>query len=88
MSRFKELLKELLSKWVKRFRVERHVSQEVMAETLHISTRSYIDLEHAKYCFSSPSLILFMLKLSDNEVLALLRDCRKLKEEIGHDDVA
>lgn len=78
MHPYQALLKNFLTKRVYGYRVEHHYSQEHVAEILLISPRSYIDLKHGKYCFSAPTLITFLLLLTDSEVLNLLQDFRSL----------
>ena len=57
-----------------------------MAEKLRISPRSYIDLERGKYGFSAATFAFFLLILSEEDVLELLRSLRKLiNEEDSHD---
>ena len=59
-----------------------------MAELLHISPRSYFDLEHGKYGLSALTLIFFLLILSKTDVLNLLDEFQNLVDRAGKDDVA
>ena len=45
------------------------ITQEEMAERLHISTRSYIDLEHGKYGVSAVALLFFLSQLPEREMV-------------------
>lgn len=85
---YQSLLKKFLSERVYEKRMQLQYTQEHMAEALHISPRSYIDLEHGKYSFSILTFIFFLLLLSEDEVLQLLRDFRILTERTDHNDAA
>lgn len=88
MRMYRSLLKKFLSERVYEKRLQLQYTQERMAEALHISPRSYIDLEHGKYGFSILTFIFFLLLLSEDEVLQLLRDFRMLTERTDHNDAA
>ena len=88
MRQYKLLLQDFLTDRLKTFRLNKELSQEQMAELLHISPRSYIDLEHGKNGFSATSLIFFQLSLPRSEVLRLLDDFWKLVERKEQDDLA
>lgn len=88
MRPYQTLLKTFLSKRVYDYRMELQYSQEHMAEILHITPRSYIDLEHGKYNFSTLTFIFFLMSLPENEVLNLLHDFRALMERGNHNDAA
>ena len=44
-----------------------------MAEKLHITPRSYIDLEHGKYGSSTVTLLFFLALLPDAKMAELVR---------------
>lgn len=88
MRMYRSLLKKFLSERVYEKRLQLQYTQERMAKALHISPRSYIDLEHGKYGFSILTFIFFLLLLSEDEVLQLLRDFRMLTERTDHNDAA
>lgn len=88
MRMYQSLLKKFLSERVYEKRMQLQYSQERMAEVLHISPRSYIDLEHGKYGFSILTFIFFLLLLSEEEVLQLLKDFKNLTERTDHNDAA
>lgn len=69
----KYLFKEFLRIQVCSFRADHSWTQEHMANSLRISTRSYVDQEHGRYGFSSLSFVFFLLLLPDDEVLVFLR---------------
>lgn len=73
------VLKNFLKVEVKTFRKKRAVTQEVLAERLEISTRSYADLEHGKKGFSANSLMNFMLLMTPEEAGDFLERFRKEK---------
>lgn len=48
---FKAVLKEMFSKRAEEIRTEKGLSQEEMAELLHVTPRAYNDLKQGRYCF-------------------------------------
>lgn len=86
MQTYQLLLKEFLMGRVYDYRTELHYSQERMAEALHISPRSYVDLEHGKYFFSASTFIFFLSALPEEECLQLLKDLRAFIERIDQHD--
>lgn len=79
---FKAVLKEMFSKKAEEIRMENGLSQEEMAELLHVTPRAYNDLKQGRYCFSLlPAM--FLLSEEDNDwVMDFLRDFRRAAEEI------
>lgn len=65
-------------------RRERRLTKEKMAEQLHISPRSYYDLERGKYCPSSYVLLLFLSLLPNEEILLVVQGFRGYMEEHDH----
>lgn len=88
MQSYQSLLKEFLMGWVYDYRTELQYSQERMAEALHISPRSYVDLEHGKYFFSASTFIFFLSVLPEEESLRLLKELREFIERIEQNDSA
>ena len=72
MVQYKLLLRVLLRKELLDYRRGNGDTQERMAEKLHISTRSYADLEHGKYGVSTVTLLFFLNLLSDAEKVQLV----------------
>lgn len=72
-----------LSEQLQLFRCENGLSQEQMAEHLHIVPRSYFDLEHNKYALSLNTFICFILLLSDGQLLYLRDNLRGIIEGRG-----
>ena len=66
MKPYAALLAELLSKELFAFRSRNALTQEAMAERLHISSRAYSDLERGKSCASAVTLM-FLLPMLDAE---------------------
>ena len=64
-------LRDLLSEHIKAFRQEQSLSQEAMAATLHISARSYSDIENGKSLCSACTFIFYQVSLSEDEMIAL-----------------
>ena len=58
----KQLVIKYLSNQIRIFRGREKYTQEIMAEKLHIASRSYFDLEHGISGFSTMSLIYFMVR--------------------------
>ena len=57
-----------------------------MAEKLHISPRSYSDLEHGKYGVSTVSLLLFPDLLPDEKIIEVVRKfVTQAQEENEHE---
>ena len=86
MCQYKLLLQVFLRDTIYTYRMDHNLSQDRMAELLHIAPRSYIDQEHGKYSFSAPTIMFFILALSDEEKLALTRgfkECMEKAEERG-----
>ncbi len=81
MRQYKTLLKGLLADQVKHYRASKNITQEEMAENLHISTRSYSDLERDVFCFSAVTLMFFLLALPEKDVTGLLQDFRVLVDQ-------
>lgn len=88
MRKCKNLFQSFLVSRVKSFRAEKGLSQEEMAEMLRIAPRSYFDLEHENCAYSATSLMLFLLALTESEVLGFLRDFRSILERNDQDDIA
>ena len=63
------------------------MTQEEMAEILHVAPRSYADQERGIYGFSALSFLYFLFLLSDSEILDLLRDLREVLKG-GEEDAA
>lgn len=88
MRQYKLLLQGFLMDRILLYRSDNQFIQEQMAELLHISPRSYFDLEHGKYGLSALTLIFFLLILSKTDVINLLDDFQHLVDRAGKDDVA
>ena len=74
MHRYALCIQPVLARMVGEIRRKRNYSQERMAECLRIATRSYSNLELGKSKFSGPSLLFFILMLTEEELLAMLRE--------------
>ena len=81
MSQYKLLLQRFLRDAIYSYRMDHKLSQERMAELLHIAPRSYIDQVHGKYSFSAPTMMFFIFILSDEEKLALIRGFKEYMEK-------
>ena len=65
---------------VRGFRLEKHLTQEELAEALCLSARSYQKLEQGVHLPCATTLALFLGQLSDQEVLASVRTFAQLVE--------
>lgn len=77
MNAYKQFVKQYLAEFVKSLRLKRDLTQEKMAEQLHVTARAYGDLERGKFCFSAVTLILLMLMLKENELKEFLGTLRE-----------
>ena len=88
MKQYKILAKEFLAEYTDKLRKLRNLTQEEMAERLHITSRAYGDLERGKYCFSAIALLFLLLMLSDDELNAFLEGFRKRVYDLEHKEAA
>ena len=83
--------KQFLALWVGQvrwFRLEKHLTQEELAEALYLSARSYQKLERGVHKPSAITLLLFLRLLSDQEILAFIRDFGELVDAAQSEEVA
>ena len=71
-SKVKDTLQAVIAEELYAYRKEHGLSQARFAQKLHISERSYIDLEHGLFLPSATTLLLFLLQLDDQELLCFL----------------
>lgn len=88
MNRYRRLFQKFLREQIYQYRSLYSISQEEMAENLHISPRSYCDQENGKYGFSALSLTYFLMLLSEREVLKFLYDFRILLKQNEKGDIS
>ena len=77
MRSYKTLLQRYLKIRLRSYRFTRELTQEQMAELLHISPRAYYDLEIGKYGFSALTLVFFLSALPAYEAAELLQEFRR-----------
>ena len=65
---------------VRRFRLDNRLTQEKLAEAVHLSARSYQKLERGVHQPCATTLALFLGQLTDQEVLAFVRTFAQLVE--------
>ena len=65
MGYYKRLIRNFFSRSARDLRRKLRLSQEEMAERLHITSRAYSDLERGKYCLSATSLVFLLLLLDE-----------------------
>ena len=80
MDDHKYLLQDFLRNQILDYRHQNHLTQEGMAEALHVSPRSYFDQEHGRYGFSAMSLVFFILLLSEEDLLKFFKNLRFILE--------
>ena len=81
----------LLDFWVVRvweFRVKIGLSQEILAEKLHVNVRNYQKLERGVHRPSAITLPLFLNLLPDQEILAFVHTFGKLAKAGHSEEVA
>ena len=80
MDDHKYLLQDFLRNQILDYRHQNRLTQEGMAEALHVSPRSYFDQEHGRYGFSAMSLVFFILLLSEEDLLKFFKNLRFILE--------
>ena len=65
---------------VRGFRLDNRLTQEKLAEALHLTARSYQKLEQGVHLPCATTLALFLGQLTDQEVLAFVRTFAQLVE--------
>ena len=88
MYRYKEVIQIFLAERIKTSRKQHGLTQEAMAETLNISSRSYSYLESGTFCCSASTLMFYILILTDAELIQLRLEFRALVEKEEHNVVA
>ena len=88
MSKYKLLLRDYFSIQIKVLRRKRDLTQEVMAEHLHITSRAYSDLERGCSCCSATALLFFLLMLETDELKEFFSQIRKQIQTQEHKEVA
>ncbi|WP_322172301.1 helix-turn-helix transcriptional regulator [Acutalibacter caecimuris] len=88
MRKYQDLLKPYLQEILDTHRHQCDLTQEKMADLLHMSVRSYCDLEHGRSGFSAVSLILFLAQLPEDKLLETVKDFRRLVEKLESEEAA
>ena len=73
---------------VREFRLDNRLTQEKLAEALHLTARSYQKLERGVHQPSATTLALFLGQLSDQEILAFVHTFGKLAKAGQSEEVA
>ena len=73
---------------VREFRVKMGLSQERLAEKLHVNVRNYQKLERGVHKPSAITLLLFLNLLPDQEILAFVHTFGKLAKAGQSEEVA
>ncbi len=77
MNAYKDTAKKYLVRFTKPTRKKLDLTQAKFAEKLRITSRSYGALERGEGGFSTPTLLLFLGLLSDDEILDIVRGFQK-----------
>ena len=83
--------KQFLALWVgqvREFRLDNRLTQEKLAEALHLTARSYQKLERGVHKPSAITLLLFLSLLPDQEILAFVHTFGKLAKAGQSEEVA
>ena len=70
------------------YRNSKHLSQENMAEILHVSLRSYSGQERGEFGFSALSLMFFVCQLDENELKSFIEAFVDNLKKAGKENVA
>ncbi|HIV46671.1 MAG TPA: helix-turn-helix domain-containing protein [Candidatus Acutalibacter stercorigallinarum] len=73
---------------MREFRLDNRLTQEKLAEALHLTARSYQKLERGVHQPSATTLALFLGQLTDQEILAFVHTFGKLAEAGHSEEVA
>ena len=73
---------------VREFRVKMGLSQERLAEKMHVNVRNYQKLERGVHRPSAITLLLFLNLLPDQEILAFVHTFGKLADAGHSEEVA
>ena len=73
---------------VREFRVKMSLSQEALAEKLHVNVRNYQKLERGVHRPSAITLLFFLNPLPDQEILAFVHTFGKLADTGHSEEVA
>ena len=68
---------------IREFRTKMNLSQEKLAEKLHVNTRNYQKLERGDHRPSAITIILFLYLLSDQEIISFIRSFGQMVEKGG-----
>lgn len=75
----------LLSQWFKAYRRSKQLSQEAMASLLHITARSYIEIERGRSLCATKTLLFFLVALAEEEVLFLHAALKAAVKDAGEE---
>ena len=73
---------------IREFRTKMNLSQEKLAEKLHVNTRNYQKLERGDHRPSAITIILFLYLLSDQEIITFIRSSGQIAEKAHSQEVA
>ena len=82
MCEYKDIFKMHLRVVVIQYRIDHGLTQEAMAELLHISSRAYCAMEQGDYSFSATTFAFFLRLLPPEEVSNFLNQFGNLIEQM------
>lgn len=82
------LMRRFFSRELRGYRTQCRLTQEQLSELLCMAPRSYADLEHGICGCSGLTVILFLVRLRDEEILRVVHSARKELKEAGDHGVA
>ena len=88
MKPYPALLAELLSAELSSLRQQKALTQEAMAEKLHISSRAYSDLERGRYAASAQTLMFLFSMLDADAQSTLIQQFMKRVQALEGTDAA
>ena len=88
MRKYEDLFLAFWIVHIREFRVKNLLSQESLAEKLCLNTRNFQKLERGDHKPSAITLLLFLRLLSDQEILAFIRNFGKLVDAAQSEEVA
>ena len=88
MKPYPALLAELLSAELSSLRQQKALTQEAMAEKLHISSRAYSDLERGRYAASAQTLMYLFSMLDADAQSTLIQQFMKRVQALEGTDAA
>ena len=88
MRKYEDLFLAFWAVRIREFRTKMNLSQEKLAEKLHVNTQNYQKLERGVHKPSAITIILFLYLLSDQEIISFIRSFGQMVEKAHSQEVA